>query len=1055
MEQARKRLNRRLAELAAWQTIDRSPLAGQFQAPGTTSQPIQTGQDWPSTASPVWMRFRAKVPERWAGHPVLVHLAPGGEGLLLVDGKARGGLNRHHQRYPLLEEAEGGESLTLEVEAVPHAPFGEPIRHPRLEAAYLAVPDLDVHALWHDLAAALDAAGHVEEEVATLLLDAVSSTFAALRLPKSPLESYLARVTLAPERFAMVNTLWEDWHITEDPLPLPEEMRPQLRRIHEQFQARVEEIGRRYPPVGQILLTGHAHLDVAWLWPLEETRRKARRTFATVLTLMESYPELTFSQSMAQLYAFVEEEDPDLLAQVRARIEEERWEPVGGTWVEPDGNLLSGESWARQLLYGQRYFESRLGRRATVAWLPDTFGFASNLPQLFLEAGLRLFATTKLNWNETNPFPYDLYRWEGLDGSQILAHTFDNPNHGYNGRVEALDLRETWRNYRGKRHYPRTLLTFGHGDGGGGPTAEMVERYRRFQSFPGLPRLQMGPMEAFGQELDEDDLPTWFGEQYLELHRGTYTTQAQIKALNRSLEHTLTEAETASSLAYLRQKQDYPAQALENCWKTLLRNQFHDILPGSSIHTVIVEAQQELFDTLDRAEALLHRSLKSLSQEIAGHPQASSRVVLWNLSLDDRPLQVVFPRLEKAPFRLLTPIEVEVPYQESAGNILAALDLGVPGLGYTTLSLVPGTPRPVEPGVSITDIADDVRPNVVRMENDYLRVDVAPDGTLASLYDKEIGREALAGRANQLWAYTDHPREWEAWDVDASYLREGQEIVAPEPPDIVETGPVRAGLRTTRRIGHSTIEQCYWLWAGSRRLEIETWIEWSERCTFLRALFPLAVRTHEAWFETAFGTVPRPTHRNTSWDRARFEVPALRFADLSEADYGVSLLNSAKYGHSAHGNVLGLSLLRGPLYPDPLADQGSHHFTYALYPHRGDWRTGTVTQAHNLNTPLRPLLIPGPGGGEMPQRRFLQIDQPALCLSALKRAEDWDGVVLRLYEAHGSRGTARLSTEDLNIGQSWRVNLLEDPRDALALEKGQLQLDFSPFQVLSFILARA
>lgn len=1044
------RLRKRLAELAAWRDREFVDLSGDFwTADSSAAHPIRPGQAWPSRTSSVRMRLAAVVPPHWSGKPVYARLSVGGEALLLVDGKARGGLNPYHREHALLEHAQGGEQVEVEVQAVPHGLFGESMPAPHLEEARLVLPDSDVRALYHDLAAALDAAAHVDDEVAVLLTDAISQTMAELKLPRSPADDYLARMALTGESVDMTATVWEEWSFADQPLlSLPDAVRAQLQPTSERLHARLAAIIERYPPVGALRVLGHAHIDLAWLWPLAETRRKARRTFATVLALMNQYPDFTFCQSMAQLYALVEADDPTLFAHIQAQVREGRWEPIGGTWVEPDGNLLSGESWVRQLWYGQSYLESRFGRRARVAWLPDTFGFTGNLPQLLNAAGLDFFLTTKLNWNETNRVPHDLYLWEGIDGSRVLAHSFRNPGQGYNGSVQALDLRGTWQNFGGKRRHSSSLFTFGYGDGGGGPTAEMLERYSRLKRFPGMPQLSMGRAEDFFREIRTDELPVWVGEQYLELHRGTYTSQSSVKSLHRRLEHTLPETEAAASLASsaglnVAPLQEYPAAALDEAWTTLLRNQFHDILPGTSIHTVNREAQQEMSAALARAEGLRAEALAALGRQVApARRDAQAQIVVWNLSLDDRGLRLRLPRPSDGAFRLVDPHGNEAAYQVADGDLLVALNRPVPGLGYLTLDLVRGKPSPVIPGVRAEGLV---------LENQYLRAELSPDGNLTSLFDRVNRREALAGLGNQLWAYTDIPRDWQAWDVDASYEREGQPLPAEAPPEVVEAGPVRAGLRVRRRLGQSTIEQTYWLWDSSPRLDVETRVDWQERRTFLRALFPLNVRAHEAWFETAFGAVARPTHRNTSWDQARFEVPGLRFADLSESGYGVSLLNDGKYGHSVAGNTLGLSLLRGPIYPDPHADRGEHHFTYSLYPHAGDWRNGTLREAHDLNAPLQAVVVEAAGSAPS-ERRLIGVSHPALRLSCLKRAGRGDGLVLRCYEAHGSRGSATFDLDGLGTSRAQRVNLMEDPVLETSMDGGRLATEFAPYQVLSFAL---
>jgi alpha-mannosidase len=1052
MKQEFERLRVRLQELSAWSDLETFPLECEFRAPNTDWLPLEVGQEWPSRAFPVEMVFSAQVPSAWAGKPVWVRLDVGGEGLLSLDGKALGGLNPFHREYPLLEAATGAEVVALEVEAVPKGLFGSPVPHPRLEEARLFVPDLQVRALHTDLACALDAAQQVQPEVAQLLLDALSETFALVRLPRGPAQAYLEQLERSGWS-GMTARLWEEWKLDGPGLALGPEHRASLEAARAHFAQRLEAIRRRYPPVGHLLMSGHAHIDLAWLWPVAETRRKVRRTFATVLQLMERYPELCFSQSSAQAYAWLEADDPQLFEEVKKRVQEGRWELVGGMWVEPDGNLLSGESWARQLLYGQGYFQRKFGRRAAVAWLPDTFGFAANLPQLLSQGGLPYFFTTKLGWNETNAFPHDLWQWEGLDGTRVLAHSFHNPNEGYNGRLEAKDLAGTWHNFKGKRHHPTSLYTFGYGDGGGGPSAEMLERYARYREFPGLPRAEIGPVEGFyegvgGREADHrpSALPVWVGEMYLELHRATYTTQAELKRLNRRLEHVLVEAEAALVLAE-RAGLGAPAEAwevLEGAWKALLLGQFHDVLPGSGVHSVPKDAQESLSQALAVAEGLRRRALERLSADVAApHPEAAAKVVVWNLGSAPKPLRLEMNRPLEGPFRLVGPGGEEVPYQLADERVLAAAGLEVPPLGYVALGVLRGEPTPPagEGGVAVLGTL---------LENAHLRVKVAQDGSLSLLFDKDHQRKVLAGRGNQLWAYTDLPRFWEAWDLDAGYGAEGQNLEAAQ-VQVLESGPVRAGIRVEYRLGASRLEQTYWLWAGSRRLEVETTAHWQERRTLLRALFPLAVRSHEAYYESAFGAVARPTHANTSWDAARFEVPALRWADLSEAGYGVSLLNDAKYGHSARGNVLGLSLLRGSVWPDPYADVGEHRFTYALYPHAGDWRAGTVAEAEALNAPL--LAVPGgPGGQGAARGCFLRLETPHLCRSALKRAEDGEGYVLRLYEAHGARGEALLDLSPLKVSRVSRVNLLEEELEALSLEGGVLRLSYRPYEVISLRL---
>jgi alpha-mannosidase len=584
----------------------------------------------------------------------------------------------------------------------------------------------------------------------------------------------------------------------------------------------------------------------------------------------------------------------------------------------------------------------------------------------------------------------------------------------------------------------------------------MLERQERYREFPGLPRTVLGRVDGFyeavegrgprveGQTRNPEPgtrnpaLPVWFGEMYLELHRATYTSQAQIKQLHRRLEHLLPEVEAAWTFVSLH-GETYPRAELERLWKTLLLNQFHDILPGSHIHSVAQESQQALQQTSQEAQQLLQEALLYLSEDLStNHQDTVARVVVWNFSGHERPLRLRLPRTQ-VPFRLLNANWEEVSQQRSDTHILAASSDKVPAMGHLMLAVVPESTNP-KPHTALKAEAN-------RLENEYLRLEVALDGTLRSVFDKSSGREVLAGRGNQIWAFTDVPRSWEAWDMDSSYPREGQELLA-QRVELVETGPVRAGIRVLRRVGESLIEQTYWLWSGSRRLDIETKAQWQERRTLLRAFFPLKVRSHQAYFETAFGAVARPTHHNTSWDAARFEVPALRWADLSEASYGVSLLNNAKYGYSAKGNVLGLSLLRGAIWPDPYADIGMHQFSYALYPHSGDWRGGTIAEASDLNRSLEYVIIPKQGQNRLSVESFLRAS-PGVVLSSLKPAEGPFGFIARLYEAHGGQGQAELDLRVFGAKRAKRVNLLEDELENLSVMEGKVRLELGPYQVVT------
>ncbi len=712
---------------------------------------------------------------------------------------------------------------------------------------------------------------------------------------------------------------------------------------------------------------GHAHLDTAWLWPLEETWRKLVRTTTAQLRLLEDYPEHVFAHSSAQHYAWLEERAPDLFARVRAA---ERWIPVGGTWIEPDCNLPSGESLARQFLYGQRYFEQRLGRRCTEFWNPDVFGYTAQLPQLMREAGITRFLTQKLSWNRFTAPEHHTFTWQGLDGSQVLAHF--PPADTYNAQATVSELRAAVAEYKDHGRSRHSLLVFGHGDGGGGPTAAMLERLRRARDVAGVPRTVIrSPVEFFDAlEADASGLRTVVGELYFEYHRGTYTSQAELKRLNRRAERALHDAEFIRALG----GGAYPRAQLERLWKTLLLNQFHDVLPGSSITEVNERARADLAAVVEGAEALI--------------------------APGDQPVNTLgFARREVV----------------ERGGELVMVDLPPCGAG----TAVRGGAVRVTHGERVV------------LENEHLRAELASDGTVTSL--RCGGREALSAPANRLELYDDDPVAWDAWDVDPAHLETRRDLASARGFADVRAQPLRAEVVFEREHG---VTQTFRLDAGSRVLEVHSVVDWREEHRFLKVAFGLAVHASEATYEVAFGAVRRPTHYSTRADLARYEVPGHRWADLSEHGFGVAVLTDCKYGYSAFGDTLRVSLLRAPRLPDPEADRGVHRFAYALFPHAGSWQdAGVVAEAAAFNSPVRwSTLAPG---------SLASCD--GLVLDTVKRAEDSDALVLRLYEPHGARGEARLRAPG---SRAWRANLLEEP---LAPLDGFV-VGFRPWEIITVLV---
>ncbi len=1046
------RLQRRLVELRAWRNVyEQSIPDWTMRYPDGRSKPMTIGSFWDEIALPVEFDAATAIPLAWQGWPVDLELWLGGEGFVQISTGFQGGLNPMHHRFPVVAKAQGGESVTIHAEVVPKGIFGANLPEPRLERAALAVPNQDVRALERDLTMIADACQVLDQhEVVPFLLDAVDKTLSILapHWPTSTEETVTRYVkgyhnglgsgigavpaNWVPEAIDNRRLTDETWSLPAPPAdfaPLGGAAQQAVCDARAVLAGELERIKEDYPPVGRLCISGHAHIDLAWLWPLAETRRKIRRTFSTVLDLMDRYPDFTFNQSSAQAYAWIAEDDPAVFERIEQRVAEGRWEPIGGMWVESDANVTGGEAFVRQMLYGQRYFEATFGKRCSVVWLPDVFGYSGGMPQLMRGADLSGFFTTKLNWNEVNAFPFDLFEWEGIDGTSVTAHTFFNPGQGYNGNVVPFDTKGTWDRYRGKTRHNESVFAFGWGDGAGGPTDKMIENYARIKDFPGLPRLRMGNVQEFFASLPSDGLPKSVGELYFELHRGTMTTQAKVKENNRKGEQRLFEAEVFSAIASL-DGDEYPANQLETSWKTLLLNQFHDILPGSSINEVYVDSHRQMEDVIGLAECLRDRVL-SLGVE----PAAKAELIVANAALYPRPLTVLVPQ----PLVGLIDSKAGLTTQDvDDGVLVVSPGETVAALGTTKLASV-------NPSARLAAVQASTSDEGFVLENSTVRITIGPDGTLHRVFDKEAQREVLEARANQLWAYVDKPYSWDAWDIDESYARDGEEIVQIDRLGITETGPIRAAVTVSRTWRGSAITQTYQLWHDSKRIDIVTDIDWHERQVLLKSHFPLAVRSELATFETMYGAVTRPTHRNSPFDAAKFEGCGHRFGDLSEPGYGAAILNDSKYGYEALGSDLMLSLLRSPLYPDPLADEGEHHFTYSLLPHTGSWtESDVVQQAFALNSPL--IVANG-----IAKPSFVEVEGLPLSIGALKQAEDSDDLILRIYEPHGARGTAKL-TFGRPVRRVELVNLLEDPiagEADIALESNSISLEFRPFEVKS------
>lgn len=1052
-----ERVTRWLPELYAWRSAKVAPIDNWtfISADGDVTE-LKRGDAWPvvDPHRPITLKATATVPEDWKGQPVDIQLWLGGEGFVKFTPGYQVGLNPFHHDWRVTESAQGGEQFEIEAEVMPKGMFGSHVYAPSIGRALLAVPHQEVRALYTDLEGIIRLAQQVKDhEILPHLLDLVDEAYKAIS-PYWPTNTDIVTTRLAKGDISggqaydtglgdygqpgykgelAVGGIWHIPPADAEIAPLPKQALHACDTARGIIADRLTELREIYPPVGSILLTGHAHIDLAWLWPVAETRRKARRTFSTQLWLMDKYEDFIFNQSSAQAYKWIEDDDPDLFDRIKQAVADGRWEPVGGMWVEPDSQVTGGEAYVRQLFYGQRYFEEKFGLRNSTAWLPDVFGFSAAVPQILLGAGIENFFTIKVTWSEANTFPYDLFMWEGLDGSRVLTHTFNNPEGGYNGVIEPVATYSTWNNFSGKRLHDQTLLSFGWGDGGGGPSEDMLEKYNRIKDYPVLPRLEMGKVEDFFASLPAKGLPVYVGELYLELHRATLTTQALVKQLNREGEHRLVEAESFAALAH-RDGAAYPHAEIDANWQDLLYNQFHDILPGSSINEVYQDTHPQMRGIVDNASKIRDEAIA------ARVGQGSGAYAITNPGFDERPLTAILPADSDVGGRHTQKVAEGVLIR-NATELVGPFETRVISAESESTDSTSSTEAVSATSLGLSRV----------LENALVRVEIGVDGTLVSVYDKHAERETLRERGNQLWAYSDKPRAWDAWDIDETYETIGEEIHGVESIEIVEEGPIRAAVRVTRSFRNSTIVQTYMLMAESTRVDIETEIDWHERLTLVRTQFPTTIHTHEATFETMYGVHKRPTNRNTVWDRARFEVSAHRFVDLSEPDYGVALLNNAKYGHSAADGVLGMSLVRGPMYPDPFADEGKHHFTYSFFPHTGNWIEANVAaEAHALNAPLVVSTVAADAQSVAP---FVTTSGTKLRLGTVKKAHDRDGVVVRVYEPHGTRGVAEL-TFDRPVKAIHRTNLLEEDADGadISVDGATASIVVRPFEIITMVV---
>lgn len=952
------------------------------QALAQKFRPMPTGTAWGEKWEYGWFKAVFTLGEEAQGKRIVVRLQPGGESLVWVNGKVGGSIGWAHKEITLSTSGIPGEKYEILIEAYaghghitvgdgPYAYGEESVPEPGPTQTTVGE---STYGIWR-------------EEIYQAAVD--FSTLFELRGRLDPLTLRVAQIDEA----LIDATMIIDPELPEDEL---------LETIHagrERMKAVLE--CKNGPTMPTLYAFGHAHIDVAWLWPLAETERKIARTAINQLALFEEYPEFHFLQSQPHLYWMLKQRYPELYQRFKDAVKAGQVIADGGMWVEADTNLSGGESLIRQILYGRQFFRDELGVDSRVLWLPDVFGYSGALPQILNGCGMLGFTTQKITWayNGGDAFPYNTFLWEGIDGTTIPAHIFTD----YNSQTRPNNIMDRWNTRLQGNHIDSMVFAFGWGDGGGGPTRDHLEFLRREQDLEGLPRVRMASPADFFQNVLKRGLPKerYVGELYFQAHRGTYTSQARTKRGNRKSEFALREAEMWGTAARVLCDHEFTAQTLGGAWRKMLLNQFHDILPGSSIHRVYEEAEALFAEVISEAQQTAQKAAQAFTQP------ADACTVFNSLS---------WPR-----------------------NVVVDLPTGptqvmVPACGWTT---VPNSTAASDGAASAGQTTDGFY-----LENELIRAAFNQRGEIISLWDKETGREMMAGAGNRLCLYKDVPDRWDAWDIDSMAEQQPVDINEPVEIQVLSSGPVSSSLILHRKLSKSTLSQTITLKTGSRRIDFATTMDWQESHRLLKVAFPVNIHTNEVVNEIQFGHIRRPNHKSRSYDADRFEICNHKWSALTEENRGVAVLNDCKYGLSVTGNSINLTLLKSAMAPDMTADKGEQAFTYALYAWNGSLaESGVVREAYDLNTPI--TVLPGAGGENL----LFGLDAGNIVIETVKLAEDGTSdIILRLYESMRCATHCTLTTA-LPVKAASQTNMMEEAESKLACQEGKVQLDFRPFEI--------
>ena len=1026
MHQLDARIRRMKSDLRSLIVRRKVPVAGIETAPEGSDVfvPFENGSRWAEEPGDNWrdFRFSVTVPGDFKGEVRLIEdtsandpREASGQIVVWVNGAIAQAFDNEHKQLVLQKTAAEGEKFDIFLQAYHKTGrTGAGLNLPRM-ALFLADTCDDVRQLYYDIdvphsACLLESAGKRERETT---LQVLSDALNLLDLREPHSEAFHASVAAAR---AFLKENYYDKTASETPEAVAE-------------------------------CVGHSHLDVAYRWDLHQTRHKAVRTFSTMLNLLHRYPEFRFMASQPQLYEFVKEDEPALYARVREAAQRGQWEPEGGMWVEADCNLSGGEALVRQFLYGNEFFETEFGRRSRILWLPDVFGYSAALPQIMKKSGIEYFMTSKLSWSEYNETPCDTFLWKGIDGTEVLSHFTPARKYSAEGNGEESSYYTTynaclspdmvkggWARFQQKGVDNHYLMCCGYGDGGGGTTEAMLENARRMTGpVAGCPAVRHTTALEFFKNLEKRvsgsrRLPKWSGELYLEYHRGTYTAQGKNKKNNRKLEIALRDAE----YWLVRSRLPYPQEELRNIWRTMLTLQFHDILPGSGIHKVYTDSDEMYADLFARVGKLKKQAVDAVAADLAGDIAVSN-------TLSETRSDILRFSAPDGICALENGAGEHFPAQKTADGTYVSYLKNLPSMSVTPLRFVFGETE--ESGLVLTGSG---------FETPFFKGTFDDSFRITSLIDKSENRELVKpGKAlNAIVYYENRPHFRDAWDINIYYDERKWDVDDASEVRFEHTGPVAASVVITRKISKSTVTEKYTFYKDLKRIDFDADIDWQEPHGLLKAHFPMDIFYNAAQFDIQYGNVTRATHKNTSWDTARFEVCAHKWADVSEAAYGASVMNDCKYGYSVDEDGMALTLLKSSTDPDPVADIGRHVFSYSLLPHGGDWKEANVpARAYEFNIPLEAIALNGKGTLSAPVP-YASVSDDNIILETVKGALRGEGTILRLYECFGKRTKTTLKLGFMPASAVF-TSLMEDDESPAELTGNEIALTFKPYEILT------